>query len=472
MTAVSDKLLTRAHLTPIIGSIKQMIDNQTVRLGAGAGYGGDRIEPAVQIAQNGELDYLVFEGLAERTTALAQMEKLEDTNRGYNSLLEERFHAVLPDCDKNGTTIVTNMGAANVPAAVEKTRQIVSELDLDLSVAGVVGCDVLDQFDHFAAESFDGEVISEYESRAVSANAYIGCERIVDALAKGVDIVITGRVADVSLYLGPLLHEFDWKRDANHEDRLGQGIVLGHLMECAGHITGGYFADPGYKDVDNLDELGFPIAEATLDGDVRITKLRETGGEVTIRTCKEQLLYEIHDPSQYITPDGVADFTGVSFTQEEEDVVTVTGAVATPPPETLKVNIGYIEGHQGEGQISYAGPGAEERAELAADIVRSRLESRDIELEELRIDLIGRDSLHGEIGANLSKSPYEVRIRVAGKCSTRDEAKWIGREVQTLYTNGPAGGGGATMHTSQIVGIVSTTIPRKRVAPEVIGDFS
>ncbi|MDL5362070.1 acyclic terpene utilization AtuA family protein [Halalkalicoccus sp. NIPERK01] len=447
-----------------------MVSTQTIRLGAGAGYGGDRIEPAVQLARNGELDYLIFEGLAERTTALAQMEKLEDTDRGYNSLLEERFHAVLPHCAENGTRIVTNMGAANVPAAVEKTTQIVSELDLELSVAGVVGCDVVDEFDHFEEESFDGESISEYRSSAVSANAYIGCGRIVDALAKGADIVVTGRVADVSLYLGPLLHEFDWKRDADHEKYLGQGIVLGHLMECAGQITGGYFADPGYKDIDGLDELGFPIAEASPSGDVRITKLPETGGEVSIRTCKEQLLYEIHDPSRYITPDGIADFTGVSFTQEEEDVVTVTGAVAAPPPETLKVNIGYVESYQGEGQISYAGPGAEERAELAADIVQSRLESRDIELREIRIDLIGRDSLHGEIGVDHSESPYEVRVRVAGKCSTRDEAKWIGREVQTLYTNGPAGGGGATMNTSQIVGIVSTTIPRERVAPKIIGD--
>lgn len=446
--------------------------NRTIRLGAGAGYGGDRIEPAVQLARSGELEYLIFEGLAERTTALAQLEKLEETNRGYNSLLDERFQAVLPLCAEHGTKVVTNMGAANVPAAVEKTEQIVSELDLDLSVMGVTGCDVVDEFDHFEEESFAGESIKDYESSAVSANAYLGCGRIVDALASGADIVVTGRVADVSLYLGPLLHEFDWKRDAAHESRLGQGIVLGHLMECAGQVTGGYFADPGYKEIEGLDELGFPIAEVTPDGDVRITKLPETGGEVSVRTCKEQLLYEIHDPSQYITPDGIADFTGVSFTHEEEDVVSVAGAVAAPPPETLKVNIGYVEGYQGEGQISYAGPGAEDRAELAADIVHSRLDSSDIDLQELRIDLIGRDSLHGEIGVDRSESPYEIRVRVAGKCPTQEEAQWIGREVQTLYTNGPAGGGGATMHTSQIVGIVSTTIPRERVIPEVIGGSS
>ena len=441
-----------------------------LKIGTGAGFAGDRISPAVELADRRSLDYIAFECLAERTISNAQLRKLDDPSGGYDSLLEQRWRAVLPLCSENGTTIVTNMGAANPSAAGDRTREIAADLGLtDLTVASVSGSEVGDQFERFQDHTQAGELTQQYESDCVSANAYLGIEGIVDALEEGADVVITGRVADPSLFLAPMCYEFGWDRtmpSPEDQRRIGQGVVCAHLMECAGQITGGYFADPGYKDVDDLATLGFPIATVDEDGAVEISKLSNTGGRVTIRTCKEQLLYEVHDPSAYITPDAVADFSGVQFEEIEEDRIRVRGATAAPAPETLKVNIGYEDSFVGEGQISYGGPGATERARLASEIVRKRLEMREVQIRDLRTDLIGMNSLHEEV-VNENTEPYEVRLRVAGKCENEGDAAEIGREVQTLYTNGPSGGGGATMDTKRVIGIVSTLINRRHVKPIV-----
>jgi len=437
-------------------------------LGAGAGYAGDRIGPAEQLAANDNLDYLVFECLAERTIANAQLRKLNDASAGYSPLLSERMRAVLPACVENDIRIVSNMGAANPTAARETTAEIAADLGLStLTVASVTGSDVTAQLDTLEGETFGGEPTERYEDICVSANAYMGVDGIIEALADGADVVLTGRVADPSLFLAPIFHEYKWEHDAEaNPTQIGQGIACAHLMECAGQVTGGYFADPGYKDVDGLADLGFPIAEVTSDGEVAITKLPETGGEVTVDTCREQILYEVHDPSAYLTPDAAADFSQIAFEQVDPDRVEVTGAQANEKPETLKVNIGYEDAILGEGQISYGGPGAEQRARLAGDIVTERLDMAAVEINELRVDVIGVDSLHEGRGGD-RVDPYEVRLRVAGRCPTRSDAEQIGREVQTLYTNGPAGGGGATMHTKPLLGIVSTLIDRDRVDPTV-----
>lgn len=442
----------------------------SIQIGTGAGYAGDRISPAVELADQPELDYLAFECLAERTIANAQLRKLDDPNKGYNSLLQQRWEAILPQCIENDTTIITNMGAANPDAAVDRTCEIASDLGLtDLTVASVSGSEVSSQFERFEEHTQAGEPILQYEDDCISANAYLGAEGIVEALEEGADIVITGRVADPSLFLAPMCYEFDWElmmTSSKEQQQIGQGTVCAHLMECAGQITGGYFADPGYKDVDDLATLGFPIATVNADGDVEISKLPDAGGQVTVQTCKEQLLYEVHDPSSYITPDAVADFSGVSIEELEEDRVRISDADAAPRPETLKVNIGYEDSIVGEGQISYGGPGATDRGKLAGKIVQKRLEQRDLQIQDLRIDLIGEDSLHGKPMAG-NFNPYEVRLRVAGKCDNSTDAAEIGREVQTLYTNGPAGGGGATMNTKRVIGIVSTLIDREHVDPVV-----
>ena len=438
---------------------------RTLRIGSGAGYAGDRIDPAVELSADPDLDYLCFECLGERTVALAQQRLLADGD-GYNPLLEKRFRAVLSNCVQHEITIVTNMGAADPSGAADATAALATAAGLDgLRIASVTGSDVSDQFDDLYPETFDGDPIADYRDRTIAASAYLGVEPIVEALERDADVVLTGRVADSSLFLAPMIHEFGWSfPHAEPSERIGQGIAAGHLLECAGQVTGGYFVDPGRVTVDGLASLGFPIGELTADGDVTITKRSGTGGAVTTETCTQQLLYEVHDPSAYLVPDGVVDFSAVTLDETAPDAVAVAGAVADPPPDTLKVSLGYDAGYRGVGDLSYAGPGARDRAELAGRIVRDRLESRGLEPTALRTDLVGVDSLHGDVGAD---DPYEVRLRVAAHAAEEEIVREVAREVETLYTNGPAGGGGARKNVEHVVGIVSTLIDRDRVDPTV-----
>lgn len=440
-----------------------------IRIGAGAGYAGDRIEPAIELADRGRLDFLVFECLAERTIALAQQAKRKDPAAGYDPLLSARLRAVLPACHTFGTRIISNMGAANPLAAAEQACIVARELGITgLKVAAVVGDDVLQAVSDGACRIEEsGRIVTELGASLISANAYIGAEPIVEALANGADIIITGRAADPSLFVAPLVHAFSWSFD--DWERLGQATLIGHLLECAGQVTGGYFADPGNKTVPNLARLGFPIGEVSEDGSAVITKVEGSGGQVTSATCKEQILYEIHDPQRYLTPDVTADFSRVWVKEIAPDRVQVGGASGSPRPETLKVSLGIAEGFLGEGQISYAGSGARARGELAIDIVRERFALTKLRCSELRFDLIGVNSLHGAgLSAGSERAePYEVRVRVAGRTACAEEAMRIGDEVETLYTNGPAGGGGVTKQVREVLGVLSTLIPRERVSPIV-----
>ncbi len=437
---------------------------KTIRIGCGAGFSGDRIEPAVELATKGHLDYLVFECLAERTIALAQQAKARDPRNGYDPLLVERIESVLPACVERDVTIITNMGAANPVAAADVVKELARRLGCrGLSIATVTGDDVLDLVaggDFAIAET--GAPVATLRDRLVSANAYIGAEPIAHAVAGGADVVITGRAADPSLFVGPLAHELGWSMD--DWPQLGRGTLVGHLLECAGQITGGYFADPGYKDVDNLSRLGFPIAEVPEQGPAVITKVAGSGGRVTPATCKEQLLYEIHDPAAYMTPDAIADFSQVRITEIDCDRVAVDGATGRPRPGLLKVSLGYRDGYIGEGQISYAGSGALGRARLAACVVQQRLSDLGVRPDDVRYDLIGVDALHGERLSGANREPYEVRVRVAARTQSIDAARRIGNEVEALYTNGPAGGGGAAKSTREVLSVASTFVPRALVS--------
>lgn len=437
-----------------------------IRIGGGAGYSGDRIEPAIELAEQGELDYLVFECLAERTIALAQRARLADPAAGYDPLLEERMRAVLPLCAAKGIRIVTNMGAANPLAAAARIREIARSLDLPgIRVAAVLGDDVTDILRRGNYMDDAGLPLGRLGERLLSANAYLGARPLVDALAQGADIVVTGRAADPALVLAPLIHEFGWAMD--DWQRLGQGTLVGHLLECAGQITGGYFADPGYKDVPKLARLGFPIGEVDEDGNVVISKVAGSGGCVSAATCKEQLLYEIHDPAAYLTPDVIADFSNVRMEEIGIDQVRITGATGRARPPTLKVSVGYVDSYIGEGQMSYAGPGALARAELALAIVEERLKLTGVQASEMRYELLGVNAMHGSQPGAPAAEPYEVRIRVAGRTDSLREAMRIANEVETLYTCGPAAGGGATKSARDVVAVLSTLMPRESVVATV-----
>ena len=435
---------------------------KTVRIGCGAGYSGDRIDPAVELAEKGSIAYLVFECLAERTIALAQKARLQDASAGFDPLLDERMEAVLALCVRNQIRIVSNMGAANPLAAAARTRAIARRLGIHgLRIAAVTGDDALPVIreGEFTFNE-NGQSASALAGRMISANAYLGAEPIVAALAAGADVVLTGRVADPSLFLGPLIHEFGWP--ASDWNLMGKGTLVGHLLECAGQLTGGYFADPACKTVPGLAQLGFPIAEVAADGSCILTKVEGSGGLLSTATCTEQLLYEIQDPASYLTPDVTADFSQVQFEELGRDRIGVSGGSGRARPENLKVSVGYQGGYAGEGQISYAGPGARQRAELAREILAQRLGRKA--LNELRLDLIGIDSIHGDRLSKTACEPYEVRVRAVGHADSLHAASQVPREVEALYTNGPAGGGGAAGFTREVIAILSTLVPRQLIA--------
>lgn len=432
----------------------------SVRIGCGAGFSGDRLEPALVLVQQGELDYLVLECLAERTIALAQKRKRQDATVGYDPLLERRIESLLPYLLEKKVRLITNMGAANPLAAAQKIVDIAQRLALSVTVAAVTGDDVFSLLSgrETALETdkplFDSGTL-------VSANAYLGTDAILPALATGADIVITGRVADPSLFLAPLIHEFGWSLD--DANQLGQGTVIGHLLECAGQLTGGYFADPGRKDVPDMAHLGHPFADVSPNGTAVFGKVAGTGGVLSLATAKEQLLYEVMDPGRYITPDVVADFTQVQLKETGPNQVSVTGGRGQSRPDTLKVSVGDEAGFIGEGEISYAGSNALSRANLAGEIIQERLQNR---FADLRIDYIGSTSVH-RTNFGHYPDPYEIRLRVAGKATTAQQAALVGEEVEALYTNGPAGGGGARKYVHELVGIVSTLLDRHHLTPQV-----
>lgn len=431
-----------------------------IRIGCGAGFSGDRLDPAVVLVKDGKLDYLVLECLAERTIALAQKRKLQNPALGYDPLLERRIESLLELLLEQKVKLITNMGAANPLGAADKIIEIAKRKNLSVRVAAVVGDDVLAKLD-VKALSLETKQPLSAQGKIVSANAYLGADGIVEALKTNADVIITGRVADPSLFIAPMLHELGWA--GNDFDRIGKGTVLGHLLECAGQVTGGYYADPGKKKVPDIANLGHPFVDVYADGSGLLGKVNGTGGVINLDTAKEQLLYEVINPHAYYTPDVIADFTSVKLMQEAKDRVRVTGGSGTTKPDTLKVSVGYQAGYLGEGEITYAGSNAVGRAKLAGEIVRERLRHT---FNEIKVDLMGLNAVHGN--AFHSTEPYEVRLRVAAKTPGAALAARVGEEVEALYTNGPGGGGGVRKYVHEMIGIVSCLMDRNLIKPEVI----
>jgi hypothetical protein len=337
-----------------------------------------------------------------------------------------------------------------------------------MKIACVTGDDILADIDKYMDATVweTGEALSKLPGEIISANVYLGVEGIVKALEQGADVVITGRVSDPAIFMAPMIHEFGWALD--DWDKLGKGTMIGHLLECGGQVTGGYYAEPGKKDVPGVGHLGFPIVEVAEDGSFIITKVAEAGGLVTPHTCAEQIIYEIHDPENYITPDVVADFKQVKFTQIDKDVVKVEGATGKPKTGTFKCSIGYRDCYIGDGEISYGGPGCLERGKLALEIVKERLELvAPGQFDEMKYDIIGCNSIYWNPDYQYNTEPSEVRVRVAGRAKTKAIADLVANEVEALYTNGPAGGCGAVKRTRDIVSVASILVDRNDVIPTV-----
>ena len=434
------------------------------RIGCGAGFSSDRLDPAVDLARRGRLDVLVFECIGERTLAFGHRDLRADPSRGYSPLIERRMRAVLPLTFPAGTRVVTNMGVANPLAAAERTVEVARELGLHgLVVAALIGDDVSDALGP-DTPLWEGMTVAQTGRPFLGANAYLGAEEILIALDTGADAVITGRVADPSLFVAPLRRHFEW--DAGDWAHLGPATAVGHLLECASQVTGGYFADPGYKDVEGLACVGFPYAEVRADGSACITKLDGTGGLVDERTVKEQLLYEVHDPARYLTPDVTADFSTVSVAAAGTDRVRVDGAGGASRPERLKATVAFDGGWLAEAGVSYAGEGAQERAAMAGEIVMERMRRVHGTNAPVRVDLVGVHSLH----ATVRDSPTDtrdVRMRCAMRASSRDEAQLLLWEVESLLCCGPSAGGGYRGAVTPSVITYSTSIDRDAVSPRV-----
>jgi hypothetical protein len=439
-------------------------------IGCAAGFSGDRTDAAGPVVDSliarlaaGPKDqraFLIFETLAERTLALAQLRRRADPEAGYEPLLDAMLRPVLARCLAHGIRIVSNFGAANPRAAARHIARMARELGQSAPRIAVVEGDDLSSPAHRTllrktlGTAMDG-------LRIVSANAYIGAEPIAAALDAGAQIVVCGRVADPSLAVGPAMSHFGWAPD--DWEVLGRATMTGHLLECGAQVCGGYFADPGYKDVPGLEDVGFPIVEMFADGRCVVGKSEGTGGLVSLATVKEQLLYEVHDPAAYLTPDVIADIAEAEVQVVGDNRVALIGVRGHPRPTHYKVNVCHEGGWLAEGEISYAGPRAEARARLAADVLRRRLASLD-----LRIDLIGVVSILADDGGRmLAATPdsgaRDVRLRVAAAHADRVEAEHLGREVMALYTCGPAGGGGVRTALTPRLNTVSCLLPREAV---------
>ena len=435
-------------------------------IGCAAGFSGDRIDAAGPVVQElirqRQPAVLIFETLAERTLALAQLARRSDPEAGFEPLMPEFLRPVLADCLQHGIRIVSNFGAANPQAAARTIHHLAQALGTRTPRIAVVHGDDLSGPAHrpLLAEALAERMPAQ---ELVSANAYIGAQPIAAALQAGADIVVCGRVSDPSLVVGPAMAHYGWAWD--DWDRLGRATMVGHLLECGTQVTGGYFADPGYKDVPGLDQLGYPIAEIDADGHCTLFKPQGTGGCITPATVKEQLLYEIHDPAQYLTPDVVADITQAQVHAVGPDRVRLEGVRGHPRPDTLKVNVCYATGWFAEAEISYAGPRAAERARLAGQTIQQRLGH----LAPLRTDLIGVTSVWGNDasswldGADLRHAPHDVRLRMAWQHADHATALRLPREVNALYCCGPAGGGGVRTHMRQRLGLTSCLIPHTNI---------
>ncbi len=437
----------------------------TISIGCGAGFSGDRTDAALPVVrtliERGGPAALMFEMLAERTLATAQLARRADPERGYEPLLELELRPVLGLCLSHGITIVSNFGAANPWGAARRIASLAQELGLPTPrIAVVLGDDLSDVKWHpLLRECLGGELD---EKRFVCANAYQGAFEIAEAIRAGAQVVVTGRVADPSLALGPAIAHFGWSR--TDWNALAGATMAGHLLECGAQVSGGYFADPGMKNVPGLDDVGFPIAEVAADGSCIVTKASNTGGLIDTRTVTEQLLYEIHDPSRYLTPDVVADVSQAELTQLGPDRVAMTGVIGHARTDTLKANLFFDGGWLGEGEISYAGQNAEARARLAMDVMQKRC-GRDI---ALRFDLIGSSSILGDDACRMLQSVpttalQDVRLRVAGKHEDVAVIDWLLRELTALWTGGPAGGGGVRVNKRQRLSTRSCLVPRDRV---------
>lgn len=447
---------------------------RTVRIGAGQGFYGDSLLPVLDVARYGDVKYIAFDALAELTLAILEKGRRRDPSGGYTRDVVPMMRNLLPIAKEKGIRLITNAGGINPRGAARAVAQVARELGIRLKIACVTGDDIYDRLDELEARGVTfadketGQALKDVRDRVLFASVYLGAGVVADALATGADVVITGRTTDTAQFLGPLIHEFGWARD--DWDRLAQGIVLGHLMECSGQVTGGNY-QVGWEEIPDLHRIGFPIAEVSEDGTFVLTKAPGTGGRVDLKGVKEQFLYEVHDPTSYVTPDVICDLTTTRLEQVGENRVRVSGTKGRPAPPTLKALLGYSDGWMGEGYISFSWPKAYSKAKRAAEIIRRRLEMHGVRPEEIHEEYIGINSLWGPLAPEPvdEERINEVRLRIAIRTRNKQDCEILAREFPPLLLSGPptASAVAGTPQPRELMGLWSTLIPRELVQPHV-----
>ena len=447
--------------------------SKKVYIGCGAGFAGDRFDASIPIVKQlvnvNAPKYLIFEVLAERTLALAQQLRNKNSEEGYSPFLDSYINPILADCLENNIKIVSNIGAANPMGAAKRILEIAEKQKIRKPKIGVViGDDLMAYMSNSEIlESPTMEGLDFSNNEITAANVYLGAQPIADALEKGADIVIVGRSVDSALVLGPLIYEYKWNSD--ELNLMASGTICGHLLECGAQVTGAYFADPGYKDVPDLANVGFPIAEVNADGSFVITKPDGTGGLVNKATVTEQLLYETHDPSSYLVPDVTADMSYLSLEDDGINRILVKGANGKEPPKQLKATICCDNGFMGEAEISYAGLNALARARLAGEVINQRIQKIGLQ-GQMRIELIGAGSVHYSFDETSSydlPNDGDYRVRTSAIYPHIEQAQQMVDEVISLYCCGPSAGGGGRAYVTPQTSTASILVDREIVDPNV-----
>lgn len=447
---------------------------EKIRIASGQGFWGDLIDAPVKQASGGPVDYIMMDYLAEVTMSILQKQKLKDPNLGYARDIPVLMNRLLPLIKEKGFKVITNGGGVNPIACRDAVFAVAKKLGIkDLKIGVVLGDNILDNIDNLVSKGVElknmesGESVKTVRDKILSANVYLGAAGVVEALKQGADIVLTGRVTDTGLTLAPMIHEFGW--DMNNYDLMAAGTVAGHILECGGQASGGNFLGD-WKSVPDMARIGFPIAEAFSNGEVIITKHENTGGLVSVDTVSEQLVYEIGDPKDYITPDCIADFTSIHLEQVGENRVRVYDVKGMPATPFYKVSMSYLDGYSAFGSLTYCWPEALEKAKAADEILRTRLSDLGLKFDEVRTEFQGYNACHGAI-ANKIDDPNEVVLRIGVRSQDRKAIERFGMEIAPLILTGPpgvTGFAGGRPKPSEVVAYWPALIPKKEVEYKVV----
>lgn len=447
----------------------------SIRIASGQGFWGDLPNAPINQVQKGPIDYLVMDYLAEVTMSIMQKQKLRNPDYGYARDFVGVVSEILPDIAEKGIKVISNAGGVNPEACKEQILEAIEEQGYeDIKVAVIDGDNILNDLDTLIEDGHPlnnmetGEPITSVKDELLSANVYFGSRPIVEALNKGADIVVTGRVTDTGLTLAPMIHEFDWSFE--DYDKMSAGTIAGHIIECGAQVSGGNFTD--WETIDDFVDIGFPIIEANSDGSFYVTKHEDTGGLISEQTVKEQLLYEIGDPTEYITPDCIADFTSISLEEAGSNRVKVSGIKGRPETDTYKISASYNDGYKLSSTLVYSWPGALKKAKRAGEILQGRANALGLEYDDFRVEYVGVNGCSEQpITEDLLEAQHEeVQMRVSLSGSSKEDLNRFGKEVAPLILTGPSGVTGFAGGRPKASGIVAywpALLDKEAVSPRV-----